>query len=273
MWTAPVRIDIGAGWPDSDPFRREWGGEVLNVAINKRGVANCEGQLIVNPKGIPSRSGLGASGCLSALELVAKNPKLLNDKFELIRKVHRFENEIVGNRAGFQDQAAAIFGGMNLWYFGPDPFSQGKEIIERKSLDGDYLEDRIVLVYLGEHYSKDVHEAVFSNYKRNVPRLRRLSGLNKRMYHLILEKKDIGLEIAETWEYQKALSPIIETDQMRELQKYAEGKYDACRAQGAGAGGSMMFYTKNKRRLERILSRKVEVIDFKFDSEGLSEVH
>ena len=261
MITAPARIDIGAGWPDSDPFRQDFGGYVLNVAINKRGYANCEGQLIVNPKDIPPRSGLGTSGCLSALELVAKNPELLKDKYELIRKVHKFENEIVENRAGFQDQAAAIFGGMNLWYFG-DQF-------ERKELNGDYLQDKIVLVYLGEHFSGDVHDAVFSNYRRNIPNIKRMSELNKRMYRLIRDKRDIAYELVETWECQKRLSPVIETDQMRELQEYASGKYDACRAEGAGGGGSMIFYTQNKKRLEQLLSKKVKVIDFKFEEEGL----
>jgi len=262
MITAPARIDIGAGWPDSDPFRRDYGGYVLNVAINKRGVGNCEGQLIVNPKDIPPRSGLGTSGCLSALELVAKNPELLKDKYELIKKVHKFENEIVGLRAGFQDQAAAIFGGMNLWYF-------GKDIIDKKELDGSYLQDKIVLVHLGEHYSGDVHDAVFSEYKKNIPNLRRLSELNKRMAHKIIEGKDIANEIAETWDYQRRLSPVIETDQMRELQDYAKGKYDACRAQGAGGGGSMIFYTDNKKRLEHHLNKRVKVIDFEFDRKGI----
>ena len=34
--TAPVRIDISAGWSDAAPFQQDFGGAVLNAAINLR---------------------------------------------------------------------------------------------------------------------------------------------------------------------------------------------------------------------------------------------
>src|SRR3989338_7344381 len=145
--TAPVRIDISAGWSDADPFKHEFGGAVLNAAINLRvaGVLG-KGKLITDLQKVPAASGLGTSGALRSVYLVASNPSLIKNKLDLIRRVNIFENAIVGQRAGYQDQAAAIFGGVNYWEF------TGADRIRRIGIDknkAEHLHDRLVLVYTG----------------------------------------------------------------------------------------------------------------------------
>ena len=273
--TAPVRIDISGGWPDSDPYRKDFGGIVLNAAINMRVSAYFDGYLKTDPCNVPPHSGLGTSGALRAVEIAASNQELLEDKLELIKKVHKFENEIINHRAGFQDQAAAIYGGMKLWEFRKNGAIKYSPIpIEKANL----LEQRIVLIYTGEeHLSGNIHDLVFGagNYKRNIPRFDRMKEIAGIMADNLVNWKLMGELITETWDLQRSLHESIETDCMRTIQKFAKGLYDGARATGAGGGGCMIFYTNNKKNLiEKFESAKKElpqirIINFKLDYEGI----
>jgi len=267
--TAPVRIDISAGWPDSDPYRLDHGGVVLNAAINMRISARFEGpNLITSLEQVPQSSGLGTSAALRAAYVVASNPGFLKRdegfRYELIRKVWRFENELLEQRAGFQDQAAAIFGGVNLWSFSP----YGK--IERVPVERDktrHLQDRLTLVYTGDvHLSANIHDLVFGkgNYQRNVPKLARMKQMAGEMRHGLDNVKTMAELINETWELQKSLHDSIETDKMRDLQRQLKGKYLACRATGAGGGGCMIFY----HHPDVVIDAEGK-IPFKFEYEGI----
>jgi len=274
--TAPVRIDISAGWSDADPFRNNFGGAVLNAAINLRVRATLDGKkLITSLEKVPAASGLGTSGALRTVYLVASNPKLADDKIKLINRVHVFENAIVGQRAGFQDQAAAVFGGVNYWEFKKN---DGIKRVVISKARANHLFNRLVLVYTGDrHQSSDVHENVFSsgNYMKHIYQIERMSVVAKEMMKNISNEKKMADLIRESWILQKALHSKMETPAMQRIQKLAEGNYLACRATGAGGGGCMIFYTADKTKLIRILKNadgrlpKMRVIPFEFDYKGL----
>jgi len=267
--TAPVRIDISGGWPDSDPYRREYGGTVLNAAIDLRISAKFEGHnLITSLEQVPEASGLGTSGALRAAYICASNLDFLNRegdfKYELIRKVHGFENEVLEQRAGFQDQAAAIFGGVNVWFFMPSGAITHVPVERERA---QHLQDRLTIVYTGEsHLSANIHELVFGegNYERNIPTLNRMQELCRNMHSYMTEEKIMARLINETWDLQRGLHDSIETDRMRSLQKQLEGKYLACRATGAGGGGCMIFYHHPD-----VVIDVPGKIPFKFDYEGI----
>lgn len=275
--TAPVRIDISGGWPDSDPYRLDYGGAVLNAAINLRVYSQFKGYLKINPCKIPTHSGLGTSGALRSVELVASNNSLINDKDTLIKKVWHLENEIIGHRAGFQDQAAAIYGGVNLWKFLSSKFMHYKlESIEKTEIErrmADHLENRLVLLYTGEnHLSADIHSLVFGYYYHtNIGKLDRMKEIAFEMKNNLDNEKIMSDLINETWDLQKSLHSSIETDFMRKVQRESKGKYLAVRATGAGGGGSMIFYTDDKETLSDFLKKlgKGKVIPFKFEYEGI----
>jgi galactokinase/mevalonate kinase-like predicted kinase len=88
------------------------------------------------------------------------------------------------------------------------------------------------------------------------------------------DEDKMALLIAETWELQKGLHPSIETPQMRALQRYLAGTYLAARAIGAGGGGSMLFYTSDRKSLVKMFSarktlKKMEIIPFRFEYRGI----
>lgn len=277
MISCPIRIDLSAGWPDSDPYRSEFGGSVFSVAIDIRATAKFkDGNLITSLKGVPSNSGLGTSGALRAAYLAASNQSLIKNKLDLIKRVWKFENDIIGHRAGFQDQATAIFGGMNLWEFYSNGAIKRHEVAKEKALA---LEENLILVYTGQsHLSNNIHDMVFhpDHYEKNIKILDEMKSIARGMYSGF-HRQDFFIEqMQNTWKLQKELSPAIETDIMKDLQKKLRGNYEACKATGAGAGGCLVFYTKNKsafkmclEALEDNLPKNVEVIDVKFDFEGI----
>ncbi|MBU0760554.1 MAG: hypothetical protein KJ600_00780 [Nanoarchaeota archaeon] len=277
--TAPVRIDISAGWSDADPFRKEFGGGVLNAAINLRVSATLKGgKLISSLENVPGHSGLGTSGALRTVYLVAANPSLIKNKNELIKRVHIFENAIVGQRAGFQDQAAAIFGGVNYWEFRRDNSIQKIKIQKHKA---EHLYKRLVLIFTGEgHISANVHERVFegSRYIRFIPTIDRMKSIGKEMFKHIENEKAMTNLLNETWELQKMLHKDVESSTMKKIQKACKDYYLAVRATGAGGGGCMLFYTKPERKnnlIQKLNSLKktipkLRVLPFKFDYKGIT---
>ncbi|MFW5746713.1 MAG: hypothetical protein ACOCWQ_04155 [Nanoarchaeota archaeon] len=269
--SCPVRVDLSAGWPDSDPYRRQFGGAVLNAAIDLRVSARLQGSNLITSLGdVPPNSGLGTSGALRAAYLAASNPDLLADKDDLIRRVHVFENEVIGHRAGFQDQGAAIHGGVNLWEFGTD----GK--ITRRSVEPgrwSVLEKHMVIIYTGQvHLSANIHDLVFAEdkYKKNIALLDRIKKISYQMVESIDDLHTLSALMDQTWSLQKSLHPAIETQTMRMLQKECAGKYLSCRVTGAGGGGCMIFLTENRAALIRDIRKMgFRVIDAGIDTQGI----
>jgi galactokinase/mevalonate kinase-like predicted kinase len=180
-------------------------------------------------------------------------------------------------RAGFQDEAAAIYGGVNYWKFSPIGSITRIPLPEERV---KYLENKLVLVYTGEnHLSPNIHDNVFGeeNYSRNIPKLHRMKEIAHQMFQEIDDPNTIPQLIRETWELQRSLDSSIETDTMRILQNELAGEYLACRATGAGGGGCMIFYTETPEKLSQNvagISKKrsllnLKVIPFKFDYKGI----
>lgn len=276
--TCPVRIDISAGWSDAAPFVTEFGGAVLNAAIDQRISATLkDGKLISSLEKVPGHSGLGTSGALRTAYLVAANPKIAKDKIDLIKRVHTFENAIVGQRAGYQDQAAAIFGGVNYWEFSKNGSISRTPI---PKAEAKHLQDRLVLIFTGEgHISGSVHEKVFEGRRfiKFIPQIDRMRVIAKIMKKRIGNERKMAALINETWELQKHLHKHMETSAMKKIQKACKDCYLACRATGAGGGGCMLFYTKpewkpnliKKLKASKDVCKDFRVIPFKFDYKGL----
>jgi galactokinase/mevalonate kinase-like predicted kinase len=276
--SAPIRIDISGGWPDSDPYRRDFGGAVLNAAISPRVYGVFDGFQKTDPREVPAHSGLGTSGALRSVELAISNLSLLKDKSDLIRRVHMLENEVIGHRAGFQDQAAAIFGGVNYWVF-----SQTDEI-HRTPVPRDralFLQEHIVLIYTGQsHVSANMHDLVFGRgiYARNIPKLHRMKDIAAEMVENIYNVERFGELISETWNLQRSLHFSIETQVMRMLQHRLRGKYLGARAIGAGGGGCMIFYGDKEKIMQAAVKAQrelrprypeMQIVQFAFDFEGI----
>ncbi len=275
--SAPVRIDISGGWPDSNKFRERHGGVVLSGAINLRVFSDAKEPYTIHSGNALGYSGLGASGARDATLFVAREPKLIDHSEHLIREIYHFQNQGLLGNAGLQDQAAAVYGGVNLFLFG---IGDAKFCtIDRQKIPKEkakHLQDRLVLINTGKpHLSSEIHELVFGNknYSRNVPYLRKMKEIAELMARDIANETLMGCYIKETGELQAELHTSIETDVMRELKKKAKGYFLGAKITGAGQGGCMIFYTRDKPSLIEVLSNNsitgTNIIPFEFDYEGI----
>ncbi|MGM0453176.1 MAG: galactokinase [Thermodesulfobacteriota bacterium] len=113
----------------------------------------------------PPKSALGGSSA-AAVSLVAAYSKLLEktgqrpvtfDQIPLL--AHAIEESIAGVPCGLQDHLAAVYGGVNAWYW---KGRAGPALYARQTLlepyDAGFFNDRMVVAYCGvPHESKDVN--------------------------------------------------------------------------------------------------------------------
>ena len=274
---APVRIDFGGGTTDISPFRDEYGGCVLNAAINKHVV----GELIIEDNkthleytgNIPTSSGLGTSGVMNLvwLALISQTPNKFNpkNKEELAESVYRLEQSLeqVG---GKQDQYAGAFGGINFLEFNKD-----KVKITRLNLNSKLikqLEDNLILVYTGKpHLATNANKMMIDNLRKgkNVKNLLKIKKIAIEMKNTLLKGNLIRfakLMNSETEERRKLAKGIITADTDKIIDLGMKNGAIAAKILGSGNGGSVLFFG-DKEKLKRKFGGKV--IDFRFDFNGL----
>jgi len=116
---------------------------------------------------VPPRSGLGGSGALAA-GFIAGMQYLLNDPNSLYcniaRTVHEVEESLRFSYCGYQDQCAALYGGVNkwLWTYSEDEKYERIQLINPNHYKD--LSDRLVLAYLGKGHTSDVNQKQMDSF-------------------------------------------------------------------------------------------------------------
>ncbi len=275
-----MRIDFGGAWTDVDTYAHKHGGAVFNATINHYvagTLSTGQGLQVSYGLDLPTGSGLGTSAALNVAYLGLLN--LGATREEIAERAYRFEDEILGNRGGKQDQWASALGGFNLLRFEKSGVTSEKITLPEKALTE--LQARSVLIYTGKpRLSGNIHGDVWRAYESGNPKtieaLHRLKSLALEMPG-VLKSGDIdglALLIAENWEAQKQLYGSVTNPQIDELFALAErsgargGK--AC---GAGGGGCLYFVAKSGQRdtLARALTDAgAREIPFQFEFGGLT---
>ena len=117
--SAPLRVDLAGGWTDVPPYPTEFGGEVVNFAINHRvrvkkseelGDSDLEFDFPVS-----RGSGLGTSSAMNVALAALNSSSQLENLDEIAEEAFLSESE--ENRCGRQDHWASAFGGFNHLLF------------------------------------------------------------------------------------------------------------------------------------------------------------
>jgi D-glycero-alpha-D-manno-heptose-7-phosphate kinase len=289
---APLRIDFAGGWTDVPFYAEDKGGVVVNAAITRYvtgHIARPDATGILHAlRGdrsyasysldLPSGSGLGSSAAQNVLWLAMVKTSINNtsSRSEIAEMACRL-SEMLGILGGKQDEYAAALGGIHSFSFDGTVEAQRLELPLPFQ---DELRSRLVLVYSGKsRLSGSIHEHVWTSYTAgHGPVLAALNGLKR----VALEMKDAlqqrNLEVFsdllnQNWTYQKELHPSVTSTDLDHLFDFAfahgarGGK--AC---GAGGGGCCVFAVEagGADRLRAALkTRKLEVIDFDFDTYGV----
>jgi D-glycero-alpha-D-manno-heptose-7-phosphate kinase len=198
--------------------------------------------------GSPPRSALGGSS-VAACALAAAFASVAEDEqpspAQIAGLAHALEASVAGVPCGFQDQLAAVYGGVNAWYWpvtvGDPPFRQ-ETVVEKDDFGG--LENRLLVAYGGiPHESKDVNgrwvRGFLSGNGRN--NWRRITELTHRFVAAIKKGNDpdaVEAMNAET-AIRREMTPDVVDDLGGDLIDEAIRQNCGARFTGAGGGGCL----------------------------------
>ena len=243
--------------------------EVLKSYLDEEGLElHCDADL-------PARSGLGSSssfvvGLLHALE--ALRGRRVSPEW-LAKEAIRFEQEVLGENVGYQDQVAAAFGGLNIIHFKPGGNFKVEPVIlrpERKRALGQ----RLMLFFTGfVRFASEVAASQVANLEKKSSELKQMRVMVDEAVELLIsdhELSEFGELLHQSWQYKRELSDKVSTGEIDQI-------YDRARAHGAvggkllgaGGGGFILFYVEPERQDEvrRALGDLIHV-PFHFESGG-----
>jgi D-glycero-alpha-D-manno-heptose-7-phosphate kinase len=238
----------------------------------------------------PPRGAMGGSSA-AAVALIAAFSKLMEQSAsrkplkrpQIAILAHGLEESVAGVPCGFQDQLAAIYGGVNAWIWPVSiekpPFK--KKMVLRKELHNE-IEQHVLLAYCGKpHESRDIN----SRWVRQF-----LSGKFRDLWSEIVLCTQQFIDALANRNYlqavvlmnretaiRKKMTPDVLNEIGGQLVEAAAAGNCGARFTGAGGGGCIWALgdVKHIDRLElvweEILSTENEgrLLDMKVDSQGL----
>ena len=224
---------------------------------------------------LPARSGMGSSSVFAVGLMNLLNSfqgKKINKK-QLAQKSIYFEQKILKDVVGSQDQIAAAYGGFNKIVFNTGgSFDVHSVSIKKSTLKK--LNSNLILLYTGfkrtaqniaKNYvckltkSKKSHILAISNFVTEAENILRKGDLN-----------DFGKLLHESWLEKKSLSSSITNFNINEIYNNAINKGAlGGKLLGAGGGGFFLFYVPYFRQKNFIkYFAKLINVPFKFSSTG-----
>jgi D-glycero-alpha-D-manno-heptose-7-phosphate kinase len=227
---------------------------------------------------IPAGTGLGSSGSfITALlkALYAHRRRLLLPG-ELARLACEIEINRLKRPVGKQDQYIAAYGGVTCFNFHPDETVEAAPL--GISMDTLFdLEDDLLLFFTG--FSRSAGSILEDQDKRTqqsdpemIQNLHHVKELGLRSKKALVAGNTtlFGEIMHEHWEHKKRRSGGISNPQIDEW--YELGRANGAiggKLVGAGGGGFLMFYAKDRKRLRQAMTRAgLEEVRFRFDFEG-----
>ncbi len=223
---------------------------------------------------LPARSGMGSSSCF-VVGLTKTLHELYGNKISkmrLAKEVINFEQNVMKEVVGSQDQVAAVFGGFNKILFRKKDKIKIKKIKTNKNIKK--LENNLLLIYT--RVNRTAHR-IASTFVDKLTTSKR-DYIKEMIEHVdegekILkygDVKEFGDLLNSSWILKKKLSPSITNYKINNLYDRAI-KYGALGGKllGAGGGGFLLVYMDKKFRKKFFLDNKNIInIPFKFSNSG-----
>tara|TARA_B100000780_G_scaffold279213_1_gene256573 strand:- start:533 stop:1522 length:990 start_codon:yes stop_codon:yes gene_type:complete len=233
-----------------------------------------EGLDIVYAGDLPAQSGMGSSSSfvVGLMAALYELKKIKFNKKKLATDSMFFEQKILKEVVGSQDQVATVYGGFQSIKFMKD----GSFKIINLVKDANYLKTlskRLILVYTERKKNAGfIANKYVSILDKKQEFMEQISKYTNEAKKIIKEKEldEFGLLLNKTWEAKKRLSPHISNSEIDNIFKKAE-KLGALGGKllGAGGGGFILFYVPLKKRNTFINSfKKEQIVDFNFANKG-----
>jgi D-glycero-alpha-D-manno-heptose-7-phosphate kinase len=233
---------------------------------------------IVSMADIPAGTGLGSSGAftvglLHAVYAFRRNHVTPGD---LADEACTIEIDRLHRPVGKQDQYVAAFGGIKCYDFTPG----GQVAVSPLAISADTmydLEEHLLMFFTG--YSRGADQVLVEQKARSesgdpqmIDNLHYVKELGLRA-RAALEQGDTGGFAGimhEHWEHKKKRSSSMSNDRIDNW--YQRGRQAGAlggKLVGAGAGGFLLFYTRDPRALRQAMaSEQLSEVRFTFDHDG-----
>ncbi len=258
-------------------------GEILHPAVREGlrylGFDDSRGLEITHQGDLPARSGMGSSSAF-AVGLLAGLKRLRGEEWdthELAIKAIKFEQDVLKDNVGSQDQVASAYGGFNTITFDRD----GEITVRPVGITTERareLQSRLMMFYLGTgRLSSEVAGSVIDNLSKRKTELRTMRSLVDQAREELIsgDLDEFGRLLHQNWLLKRSLSPLVTNDTVDEV-------YDTARQHGAlggkllGAGvtGFVVFYVPPERQeaVVKALSQFLHV-PFGFDELGCRVIY
>jgi D-glycero-alpha-D-manno-heptose-7-phosphate kinase len=227
---------------------------------------------------IPAGTGLGSSGSFTTAlikGLFTHYRREIHPK-ELAELACKIELEKLGEPIGKQDQYIAAFGGITSFTFNKDGTVVSDNLkISTETLHN--LEDNLLLFFTGisrsaSHILMDQDKRSKANDEEITQNLHYIKELGLRSRDCLLngDMELFGQLMNEHWEHKRLRSSGMSNEYIDDIYtKALQNGAIGGKLVGAGGGGFLMFYAKNKNKLREAMSRfNLEEVRFSFDYEG-----
>ena len=233
---------------------------------------------IVSMADIPSGTGLGSSGAftvglLRAIYAARRDHVSAGDVAE---EACRIEIEQLSRPVGKQDQYVAAFGGLKTYTFNPDG-TVGVEPLAISTETFHDLEEHLLMFFTG--YSRAADQVLEEQRSKStsgdsamIDNLHFVKDLGLRC-KAALERGDVeafATLMHEHWEHKKKRSASMSNSNIDRW--YEAGRQHGAiggKLVGAGAGGFLLFYTREPRALRTAMTAEgLTEVRFTFDSDG-----
>lgn len=227
---------------------------------------------------IPAGTGLGSSGSFTVALITALNclTKKKLDKRKIAELACKIEIDILKEPIGKQDQYVSTFAGFNEYFFEKNGFVTIKKLKLNKATLKN-INNNFAMYFTG--YSRKSHKIL---NKQNKDTKMKNEEVIKNLHHVKELAKDFryclvnndldqyGVLMKDHWNLKKKRSAIMSNKKINYLYDYAlDSGATGGKLIGAGGGGFLFFYTKNRSLLDKQMKKKgLERTEFNFEYEG-----
>ena len=227
---------------------------------------------------IPAGTGLGSSGSFTTalIKAIYAHRRRLIHPSELAKIACEIEIEKLGEPVGKQDQYIAAFGGITSFKFHMNDEVDAKPV--NISMDTLFdLEDNLSLFFTGYSRSagsilKDQDSRTQESDQEMLNNLHYVKELGLRSRKALEDGKTVKFAeiMHEHWENKKKRSGGMSNPRINEWYEIARANGAiGGKLVGAGGGGFLMFYSKDRGKLRRAMAHAgLEEVRFRFDFEG-----
>ena len=281
--SAPLRVDLAGGWTDVPPYPTEFGGEVVNFAINHR-VRVKKSEILVGSDlefdfPVPRGSGLGTSSAMNVALAALNSSSQLENLDEIAEEAFLSESE--ENRCGRQDHWASAFGGFNHLLFIGDSVERMPFEPMQSSLN--WLKKHLLIAYSGSsRNSGEIQESVWSSYSSGgegtIQGLHRIRSSAREMANgLQQDRRDLVVSsLRRVCEGVDMIDPTIHDPFRGVVMPLIEsGSIVAWKALGAGGGGCSALLcspTGKEHATEYIADEGWQILEWDFDEQGVQVI-